>query len=89
MTAVLLDGVDEGDIQLGELHSISGKPSRSIPIRRLSSRKATARTWRCTAQRGSPGGVDQLLPITQQKGNAVAGKEVFKKQLRQVSHAQW
>ena len=77
----LLDGLNAGTVQVGELsldqkQSLTAHPSRKIAdrARRILSRGG-----------GLPNPdrqkvIDELMPLTEQTADAVAGKEVFKKQ---------
>jgi putative membrane-bound dehydrogenase-like protein len=80
-TEALLDGLDQGAVQSAEL-SLDQKQSLSAhPTRKLADRakKILSRSG------GLPNPdrqkvLDELMPLTQQTGDAVAGREVFKKQ---------
>lgn len=80
-TESLLEALDKGAIQFGELsldqkQSLSAHPSRKIADR---AKKILARGG------GLPDAnrqkvLDELMPLTEKTGDAVAGKEIFKKQ---------
>lgn len=80
-TGALLEGVDKGAIQLAELsldqkQSLSSHPNRQIAGR---ARQIMARGG------GLPNAdrqkvLDELMPLTEQTADAVAGREIFKKQ---------
>jgi putative heme-binding domain-containing protein len=80
-TASLLDAIDEGVVQLGELsldqkQALATHPNRRI--RRRAQRLLERGGALPNADRQAV--LDQLLPITMQTGDPAAGKEVFKKQ---------
>lgn len=80
-SAALLDGLDQGALQFGELsldqkQSLTAHPSRRIAER---ARQLMARGG------GLPNAdrqkvLEELMPLIEQRGDAVAGREVFKKQ---------
>ena len=81
LTTTLLDGLDEGQIRLGEL-SLDQKQA----LARYPDRKLAARATKLLARGGDlPNAdrqavLDQLLPLTRETGDAKAGHLVFTKQ---------
>jgi len=77
----LLDGLDKGAIQFGELsldqkQSLSNHPNRALAGR--ARRILTRGGGLPNADRQKV--LDELMPLTEQSGDAVVGRELFKKQ---------
>lgn len=77
----LLDGLDKGTVLAGELSLDQKQGLSAHPNKKLAERAKTI----LSRSGGLPNPdrqkvLDELMPLTQQTGDAVAGKEIFKKQ---------